>query len=268
MTGAEELTVVVLTRARLNVLARALESLAKQQDATFHVVVIVDDCPTTAELLRCNQPRGAAILSFRYEVVRRADGARSGPKQVAFLRKFAVESLNTDWISFLDDDNAVTPRHYNSLLRAATAASAPAAHSWRSLWGTDGQPFTLTGQHPWCRDPGRARELYLQYAAAGIYQYGSHIVRDQVVPYRRDYSMVDMSEWVFRASFLRQYPFTSQYSAVDWLEARSEDSKLLDEIVAAGIPIPSTRAATLRYFLGGYSNSTEIEGGRRAEWEI
>ena len=260
------LTVVVLTRARLTSLSRALRSLELQRGATFRVLVVVDDFLDTLDALTPRASRGRAVESVRPVLVRRNRGERGGPGRIARLRQFAVNLVTTEWIAFLDDDNTVTSSHFSSLLRLATSASAPAAHSWRSLWRADGEPHPLDGLHPWSHDRRRARRLYRHYARAGIYRLGSNIIRDQVTPFRRDLSMVDMSEWLFRTAFLRQFPFATSYSVRDWCDARSEDSKLLDEIVAAGIPIPSTRRPTLRYLLGGYSNSASAEGGSLAEW--
>jgi hypothetical protein len=67
-------------------------------------------------------------------------------------------------------------------------------------------------------------------------------------------SMVDMSEWLFETEFICGIRFVENYCAEDWETSWAEDAKLLDEIVARGLRIPSTRKPTLRYYLGGYSN--------------
>jgi hypothetical protein len=108
--------------------------------------------------------------------------------------------------------------------------------------------------------------MFQNYQAAGIYRVNSNIVSDQVVPYRRDISMVDTSEWLFQTAFLRELGFDVEYSYNDWLMSRTEDSKLLDKIVALGISVPSTRKPTLRYYLGGYSNAWNADGAQSAGW--
>jgi hypothetical protein len=78
--------------------------------------------------------------------------------------------------------------------------------------------------------------------------------------------MVDMSEWVFDTEFLREIGFVVEYSAKDWETSRTEDSKLLDEIVTRGLRIPSTQNPTLRYYMGGYSNDWSNEAAQLEGW--
>ena len=130
----------------------------------------------------------------------------------------------------------------------------------------DGTAFLLKDKHPWCRDPGLARTLFRQYRDVGIYQVGSNIVHDQVVPYRRNVSMVDMSEWVFVTEFIQGIGFAGDYCPDDWKTSRTEDSKLLDRLVEMGLKIPSTEEPTLRYNLGGYSNDWSNEAAQIEGW--
>jgi hypothetical protein len=153
-------------------------------------------------------------------------------------------------------------------LRTHSGPTAPAAHSWRTLWGQNGRPFRLDGVHPWARTPALARELFDAYEAAGVYQRNSNVVRDQVVPGHRERSMVDTSEWLFKTCFARDLEFQRTYSADDWVTSRAEDSKLLDQIVLIGHDIPSTRKPTIRYFMGGYSNAQCGEGTSASEWVV
>jgi hypothetical protein len=67
--------------------------------------------------------------------------------------------------------------------------------------------------------------------------------------------MVDMSEWLFETGFIRSIGFEENYFSTDQETCWAEDAKLLDEIVARGLRIPSTKEPTLRYYMGGYSNN-------------
>ena len=174
--------------------------------------------------------------------------------------------MRTRWCSYLDDDNELEPSHFADLFHCLQASASPAAHSWRTLWERGGRPFLLANSHPWCRDPVHAATLFEQYHRAGIYQIASNIVRDRVVPGRRSESMVDMSEWLFETDFIREIGFVDTYNSEDWQTSRAEDSKLLDEIVARHLRIPSTERPTLRYHLGGYSNNWTSEGAQLRGW--
>jgi hypothetical protein len=205
------------------------------------------------------------VNSFKWIAVKRTALERSGPKRLSVLRNLALEMVDTYWCSYLDDDNELEPTHFRTLVHCAMRTASPAAHSWRSLWLRDGTPFCLRERHPWCRDPALSTKLFNQYVEAGIYQVGSNVVQDQVVPHRRSESMVDMSEWLFVTDFIRRLGFVNEYCAEDWQTSRAEDSKLLDAIVATGLRIPSTQQCTLRYYMGGYSNdwsnaAAQIEG--------
>lgn len=261
-----DLTTVVLTRHRQALFARALSSLADQTGVALNVLVIIDNCPLTLGYTTGLASAFGAIRSLRWIYVERDPEDESGPVRIARLRETALQAVDTTWVAFLDDDNLLAPNHYITLLDCVEASGAPAAHSWRSLWDLQGRPVPLSDRHPWCRIAELARNLFIQYETAGIYQRHSHVVRDQVVPYQRPSSMVDTSEWLFRKTFLQQFKFCLDYSFEDWEQARAEDSKLLDQIVASGIAIPSTKRPTLKYFMGGYSNNPVAEAAALKGW--
>ncbi len=259
-------TTIILSRGRTNQLKRALRSLSKQQSVALDLIVVIDDCPETASFLRDTSPPAGAIERIRHLYVERDPREQSGPARVARLRELGLEIASTNWTAFLDDDNELEPGHYSNLLRVILEAKAPAAHSWRSLWSSAGKRHLLTDSHPWCQDREDSRRIFRHYESIGVYKRGSEIVRDQVVPHRRDLSMVDTSEWLFQTNFLRSLEFCKVYTRDDWLYAKAEDSKLLDQIVQSGTPVPSSRQPTLRYFLGGYSNNPSHSGARLADW--
>lgn len=260
------LTTIIVTRTRVELLCRALRSLELQQLLQIEVIIIVDDCLKTSQFLETIPPSIGAINSIRWINIEREANDRSGPKRLATLRNIGLQIVETSLCSFLDDDNELEPTHFFDLLRCLIGLSSPAAHSWRSLWTLDGKPFLLKNSHPWCRDPELAKSLFSQYRDAGIYQIGSNVVRDQVIPYHRDLSMVDMSEWVFKTEFIRRIGFVCDYCEEDRKTSRTEDSKLLDEIVARGLKIPSTKKPTLRYYMGGYSNNWLTEAAQIEGW--
>jgi len=73
--------------------------------------------------------------------------------------------------------------------------------------------------------------------------------------------MVDMSEWLFKTEFICGIRFVENYCTEDRETSWAEDAKLLDEIVARGLRIPSTQKSTLRYYMGGYSNDWTNNNG-------
>lgn len=265
-TPTDILTVVVITRCRLDLLARAIRSLVVQEAVRLDVIIVIDACPATVQYAGTVPLCCGAIRSIQWIYEDRGARDRSGPRRLATLRTRGLKAVRTRWCAYLDDDNEVESSHYVDLLRCMVDSGSPAAHSWRTLWERDGRPFPLADKHPWCRDPKLAATLFEQYQRAGIYEVASNVVRDRVVPGRRSESMVDMSEWLFEAGFIRQIGFVSTYDRSDWQSSRAEDSKLLDNIVATRLRIPSTEKATLRYYMGGYSNSWENDGAQLSGW--
>jgi hypothetical protein len=262
------ITVIVVTRMRPSLLERAIRSLARQQGVQLELIVIIDDCQATASYITSTSLTNGAIETARWFYADRTAAERSGPRRLAGLRERGLVLTETRWCAFFDDDNELEPTHYSSLLECITAHRSPAAHSWRTMWTRDGRPFPLVDRHPWCRDRGEAQRLFEQYRSAGIYRPHSSVVQDQVIPNRRDHSMVDTSEWLFATEFIRAIGFEHDYSQADWLRSRCEDSKLLDEIVRRGTTVPATGRATLRYYLGGYSNTWSEEAAQIEGWVV
>ena len=260
-TEVARLTTIVVTRARGALLNRALRSLEAQKSVRIELVVVVDDCPLTCRFLETLHVPMGAVQSVQWTNVERDVCVRSGPKRLATLRNRGLEMVATRWCTYLDDDNELEPQHLSTLLECVMRSGSSAAHSWRSLWTRDVRPFYLRDRHPWCRDPELAKRLFAQYRDAGIYQSGSNIVRDQVVPFCRHVSMVDMSEWLFKTEFICGIRFVENYCTEDRETSWAEDAKLLDEIVARGLRIPSTQKSTLRYYMGGYSNDWTNNNG-------
>ena len=249
-----DITTIIVTRTRIPMLSRAWKSLAYQNTA-INVIIIIDDCPKTLNYVKGLPTSFRSIKSMFWFYLQRRTEETSGPKRLAQLREAALEYLSTPWCAYLDDDNELEPDHYSSLLICVEKKNLPVVHSWRSLWSRNGQSYNLRNIHPWCRSSIIGKKLFEQYRLAGIYKVNSNIVRDQVVPLNREISMVDMSEWLFKTDFLKKLCFAKTYSTEDWVYSRTEDSKLLDDIVKLGIKVPCNRKATLRYYLGGYSNN-------------
>jgi glycosyltransferase involved in cell wall biosynthesis len=113
-----EITVVIPTRNRWDLLSTAaLPSALGQQDVELEVVV-VDDGSTdqTAEQLRaCSDGRVRVVRHRRTEGVARA-------------RNAGIEAARGDWIAFLDDDDLWAPRKLRLQLDAANAGGASFAY--------------------------------------------------------------------------------------------------------------------------------------------
>lgn len=256
---------VTVTRRRPQLLERCIKSVAAQsyQGVLKHLVV-VDDCAETIAFLARTACANGHLRSVLSE---RQPWESSGPPRMARLRNYAVTLVDTRWIAFLDDDNEYEPGHIDSLVACAIASRCPAVHSYRQLLYFEGGAY-LEARWPWCRDLKRAEDYYRGLVQKGVVEAGSNVVRDRV-----DLTMgpsrivlVDTNEWLIGAEVLRKVKIPEDFSYQDWLDNIAEDDKLVDALVAAQVPIACSGRATVKYYLGGYSNDLSHEYSHSERW--
>ena len=259
---APTVTVITVTRGRPTLLRRAIESVAAQDLTSLAHFVIVDDCGLTRAFLQECSPEFPR-LSWACLPRPGSSPNASGPPvndswpaaRCAFLRNYGIHHSPSPWISFLDDDNEFEPNHLSSLLECARLTGARAVHAWLQLFHQNGQPY-LDSRHPWTPGADEARRRFHVMVGQGILEPGSNVVRHRA--YSEGSSefipAVDTSEWLLERSLLLEVPVPEEYSEDDCIRLRGEDDKLLDALLVRKEPIGCSRTATLRYYLGGYSN--------------
>lgn len=251
-------TVITLARRRPDLVQRAIRSVREQRTAhPVRHLVLIDDCPATRDALAAAQPAGAEVLYLpreHWEV--------SGPGRSSKLRNFGVRRATDRWIAFLDDDNEWTPDHLDTLIACATATRARAVHSHVQLLNRDGTPY-LEPRWPWAKNPDEAAEIYRDYVAKGIVTPGSNIVGDR--PGVHD-EPADTSSWLLDRRLLLEVTFIEEFSSRDAENLIGEDDKLFWALLDRGEPIECSHRPTLRYYLGGYSNSPTGKTDETFSW--
>ena len=122
-----EVTVVIPTRSRWDLLSTAaLPSALGQEEADLEVVV-VDDGSTdgTAAGVRALGDSRVRLVSHR------------SPQGVAQARNAGIEAAAGEWIAFLDDDDVWAPRKLRMQLDAAAAAGASFAYGGAAALAED-----------------------------------------------------------------------------------------------------------------------------------
>lgn len=260
-------TVVTVTRRRVNLLERAIDSVQRQDwdGGILRHLILVDDCMETAEWLS-NHVRGDGRLCWK--LMERQPGESSGPSRLAKLRNLACRLTQSEWVAFLDDDNEFEPQHIRTLVACAAERSSPAVHSYRKLFHFDGTPF-LEEFWPWCRGQREARERYWDYVAKGILMPGSNVVREQAAPVNgaRSRTHIDMNVWLLRRDLLLRCAMPEHFTEEDWVANLTEDDKLLEALTGAGVDVAVTGIPSVRYYLGGYSNDFERKHKHSEVWE-
>lgn len=253
---ADSITVITLTRRRADLVQRAMRSVQVQETSIpVNHVVLIDDCPDTRDALAAASTEQTNV-DLLY--MPRAADEVSGPGRSSRLRNFGVRRSDDSWIAFLDDDNEWTADHLRSLVECARDEGVRAAHSYVCLMNQDGTPY-LEPRWPWARNRVQAEQIYRDYVTKGICTSGSNIVRDAPGSYDEP---VDSSAWLLSRELLLEVPFEERFTQHDAENLVGEDDKLFWALVGRGEPMACTRRASLKYYLGGYSNSA---GGKTDE---
>ncbi|MFD2765827.1 glycosyltransferase [Micromonospora eburnea] len=251
-------TVITLTRRRPDLVRRAIRSVREQRTAhPVRHLVLIDDCPATRDALDAAQPAGTEVLYMPREY-----WEVSGPGRSSKLRNFGVRRATDRWIAFLDDDNEWTPDHLDTLITCAVETGARAVHSHVQLLNRDGTPY-LEPRWPWAQNPDDAAEIYRDYVAKGIVTPGSNIVGDR--PGFHD-EPADTSSWLLDRRLLLEVTFAEEFSSSDAENLIGEDDKLFWALIDRGESIECSRRPTLRYYLGGYSNSPTGKTDETFSW--
>jgi glycosyltransferase involved in cell wall biosynthesis len=119
MADAPEVSVVIPTRSRWSLLARAALPSALEQLDVDHEVIVVDDGSTDE-----TPERLASVGDPRLGVVR-----NEGSTGVASARNAGIAAARGKWVSFLDDDDIWSPHKLRRQLDAAAAAGATFAYA-------------------------------------------------------------------------------------------------------------------------------------------
>lgn len=249
----ESVAVVTLTRDRPDLLKRAIKSV-QQQDfpGSIEHIVIVDECFATRDFL---ESTGNLPKNLVWHWVARKPCERSGPAREAKLRNYGVQVATARWVCFLDDDNEFEPNHIRSLVACTEQSRCRAVHSHMQIFWRDGTPY-LESRMPWKRDPEESKRIYAKLRARGVFQPGSNIMRDRADPWDHPDPVrtVDTGEWLLERTLLLEYPFCEYYSDADLADMTTADDKLLRTLVKHKVRIACSELATLKYYLGGYSN--------------
>jgi glycosyltransferase involved in cell wall biosynthesis len=123
-------SVIVRTMGRAT-LPRTFASLAAQTHPPAEVV-FVDSSGTGIE-----PPPSPFPVTVVRENGRRLDRPRAA--------NAGIEAARGEWIAFLDEDDELDPRHYETLFGAVRASGLPVAYSQTRLVGSDGSERLLGG---------------------------------------------------------------------------------------------------------------------------
>lgn len=145
MLGGPEVTVVIPTRNRWELLAIALRSALQQEEVDVEVVVVDDGSTdgTPDRLAALEEPSLRLVRHTRSEGVARA-------------RNDGIAAARGEWVAFLDDDDFWAPRKLRAQLEVADATGASLIYG--TAVALDAQRRPLRIMHP-AKASGMARQL-------------------------------------------------------------------------------------------------------------
>ena len=163
--------VITVTRHRCNLLKRAIESVKEQSYPYVRHFIIIDDCQDTQRMLE-TEYNGDWTIFWKY--FPRDNNDKSGPSRLAFLRNSAIQESQSEYFSFLDDDNEFLPDHLEKLLYFAISKRCDAVHSYRQILYCNGEPY-LEMKSPWGHTEAQRIEKYKELVDYGVAVPGSNI---------------------------------------------------------------------------------------------
>lgn len=251
------ITVITITKNRPNLLERAINTVKTQTYPNIKHFIVIDDCPSTLEMLEKKYSNDSKVY---WEYHTRSADDKSGPNVLAKLRTNAIHKIHEGWFSFLDDDNEFYPKHLEKLYEFAIREKCEAVHSYREVMYKDGTPYLKT-EWPWGRTQEKKKEIYNQMMLACVVKPGSNIWCDKF-----GYT-VDTNVWLLRAEIFNDKEIQNNYTEEDYEECRPEDEKMMELLIKSNVRVLSNQQATVKYYLGGYSNASDdpIEG--TVKWE-
>lgn len=251
------ITFLIITRKRTGLLKRAIASIKGQNfGGNIKILILIDDCIETFNFL---EKEYSYDVNISWHLNDRKISEKSGPARAAYLRNIAVKEAESEWVSFLDDDNELEPFHVSELCRCAMLNNAEAVYCYRQLFYTDGTPYCfIDGMYPWARSKMQAKEQFERLSSKGIIEKGSNIIRDQIDDSSGGINLVDTNVWLIKREILLKITIPVDYSYQDWLNIICEDDKMLQSLIDSNVKIFCNRVPSVKYYLGGYSNKEYI----------
>jgi glycosyltransferase involved in cell wall biosynthesis len=157
-----DVSVVIPTRDRWQLLLRAVRTALGQRGVTFEVIVADDGSQPSA-------PSQPTLSDPRVTVLRQA------PLGVAAARNAGARHAAGQWLAFLDDDDIWAPQKLASLLGAANEAEAQFAYSSALMITEDLTPLVIDPAPP---TEGLLRRMLERNAIPGG---GSNVVVDRTL---------------------------------------------------------------------------------------
>ncbi|HEX5140746.1 MAG TPA: glycosyltransferase family 2 protein [Dehalococcoidia bacterium] len=203
MSAEPWVTVVIPTKERASLLARALDSVFRQTYANLDVLVVVDGAdPATLAVLDSigNQRRLHPLIN------KQSTG-------VAEARNRAIRCCDTDWVAFLDDDDEWMPEKIAHQMEAALGSASANPVVYSQVLVTDGSSEKVWPGRGIRPDEDISTYLFSKQSSHekdGIILPITWLLRRELVleePFDRSLVRIEDTDWLLRVSRRRDVAF-------------------------------------------------------------
>ncbi len=250
-------SVIILTKNRKEKLINAINSVIKQDyKHDVEILLIGDNCDylNNVEHLKLSKNKNITLRKHNIILDKGID-KKLIVQRVATLRSFAIKLASQNCISFLDDDNLWEVNHLSSLMDTMNSNQCMVTYSWRKLYLSNGNPWIPT-TWPWLGSDVPQKELLNIYEQLDMLDFKTNILKDKfkAVYKGRDYATIDMGAWLFKKELFDVISFKTDYSKEEVNCLVTEDDQLLLDLKKFNFLAYPSEKATLKYYLGGFSN--------------
>ncbi len=249
-------TVIILTKNRKQKLMRAVRSVTKQFfQNQIEILLVGDNCKYLNSFTFQNLPSKITLVKHNIKLDPAIQN-QTTVYRVAMLRNVSIQLASKDFICFLDDDNMWEPDHLSSLMDTIITHQCSASYSWRKLYLSNGKPW-VPSIWPWTGSSTPQKKLISYYRKLGMLDANTNILKDNFSALYKgqDFSTVDMGAWLFKKNLFNILSFETNYTKEEQAKMVTEDDRLLVDLKKLNFRVQPSEKTTLRYYLGGYSNS-------------
>ena len=254
-SNSDGVSVIILTKNRKEKLLKAINSVSKQDfKNAIDILLIGDDCDYLENIEFLKLPKNINVKKHNIVLDKSID-ENLIVHRVATLRNFAIKLASQNCISFLDDDNLWEVNHLSSLMDSMQIHQCKASYSWRKLFLNNGKPWIPT-TWPWIGSDVPQKKLLDIYKKLGMLDLKTNILKDkfEAVYNNRDFATIDMGAWLFKKELFDIVSFKTDYSKEEVNCLVTEDDQLLLDLKKLNFLVYPSKKATLKYYLGGFSN--------------
>lgn len=254
------ISVIILTKNRKEKLLNAISSVSKQDFTNpIEILLVGDNCDYLESL---ELPRLSKNITVKRHniILDKSIDKNLIVHRVATIRNFAIKLTSQNCICFLDDDNLWEVNHLSTLMNTLQTNQCKATYSWRKLFLNNGKPWIPT-TWPWIGSDVPQKELLTIYKELGMLDLKTNVLKDkfEAIYNNRDYATIDMGAWLFKKELFDVVSFKTDYTKEEVNCLVTEDDQLLLDLKKLNFIVHSSKKATLKYFLGGFSNQYNYE---------